>query len=245
MDGLESDLHCNRWKKAECAWHRRLRRVFHPFVNAPFEKNRIKTNKFWARRAMCRWLITIANEIISSVSFFFFPLSKKQQIKDELCEVVSEMESHDSENKHSSKEKQMSIGRKKFNMDPKKGIKILPPSWFNLIFMLKWEKSLDNLSSWNIYNHGWKVDERFILATAAPDCWIINSLISSLFSFFVFAKPKKRYRVSLRESSAENWCTGCGAIPLQRRRTQQNRNWWEREISLQRRGINSCGFSLH
>lgn len=54
--------------------------------------------------------------------FFFAPfLRKKQQIKDELCEVVQEMESHDSENKHSSKEKQMSIGRKKFNMDPKKG----------------------------------------------------------------------------------------------------------------------------
>lgn len=48
-------------------------------------------------------------------------LSLLQQIKDELCEVVQEMESHDSENKHSSKEKQMSIGRKKFNMDPKKG----------------------------------------------------------------------------------------------------------------------------
>lgn len=31
------------------------------------------------------------------------------------------MESHESENKHPSKEKQMSIGRKKFNMDPKKG----------------------------------------------------------------------------------------------------------------------------
>lgn len=37
------------------------------------------------------------------------------------------MESHDSENKHSSKEKQMSIGRKKFNMDPKKG----EPSFFD------------------------------------------------------------------------------------------------------------------
>lgn len=31
------------------------------------------------------------------------------------------MESHENENKHPSKEKQMSIGRKKFNMDPKKG----------------------------------------------------------------------------------------------------------------------------
>jgi cytohesin len=39
-----------------------------------------------------------------------------------LAEVVQEMEQHDSESKHSSKEKQMSIGRKKFNMDPKKGL---------------------------------------------------------------------------------------------------------------------------
>lgn len=46
-----------------------------------------------------------------------------QQIKDELCEVVAEMEALDSQEdcKHSNKNKQMSIGRKKFNMDPKKG----------------------------------------------------------------------------------------------------------------------------
>jgi cytohesin len=47
-----------------------------------------------------------------------------QQIKDELCEVVTEMETHDTQedNKHSNKDKQMTIGRKKFNMDPKKGM---------------------------------------------------------------------------------------------------------------------------
>ncbi|XP_033151309.1 rho GTPase-activating protein gacK isoform X3 [Drosophila mauritiana] len=45
-----------------------------------------------------------------------------KQIKDELCEVVSEMEALDvpEDCKHSNKDKQMSIGRKKFNMDPKK-----------------------------------------------------------------------------------------------------------------------------
>lgn len=59
------------------------------------------------------------NQFHFFLSFLF--LFRQQQIKDELCEVVQEMESHDSENKHSSKEKQMSIGRKKFNMDPKKG----------------------------------------------------------------------------------------------------------------------------
>lgn len=100
------------------AWH------CHPFtssfVNAPFFCDFLKLN--WVMnvtRDVCRWLITSANEIINFAFCFFF--LRQQQIKDELCEVVQEMESHDSENKHSSKEKQMSIGRKKFNMDPKKG----------------------------------------------------------------------------------------------------------------------------
>ncbi|XP_011176706.2 cytohesin-1 isoform X1 [Zeugodacus cucurbitae] len=53
--------------------------------------------------------------------------NNNKQIKDELGEVVSEMEALDvpEDNKHSNKEKQMSIGRKKFNMDPKKGIEYL------------------------------------------------------------------------------------------------------------------------
>ncbi|EFA08188.1 cytohesin-1 isoform X1 [Tribolium castaneum] len=48
-------------------------------------------------------------------------------LKDELVEVVSEMESLDSgeDGKNSNKTKMMSIGRKKFNMDPKKGIEYL------------------------------------------------------------------------------------------------------------------------
>lgn len=50
-----------------------------------------------------------------------------QQLKDELGEVVAEMESLDTgdDGKHSNKAKMMSIGRKKFNMDPKKGIEYL------------------------------------------------------------------------------------------------------------------------
>jgi len=54
---------------------------------------------------------------------FSFPNLSFQQIKDELNEVVSEMEALDvpEDCKHSNKDKQMSIGRKKFNMDPKKG----------------------------------------------------------------------------------------------------------------------------
>lgn len=46
-----------------------------------------------------------------------------QQLKDELGEVVAELEALDGQEecKQNSKAKQMSIGRKKFNMDPKKG----------------------------------------------------------------------------------------------------------------------------
>lgn len=57
---------------------------------------------------------------------FFFSIRFKA-LKDELCEVVSEMESLDSgeDGKNSNKAKMMSIGRKKFNMDPKKGIEYL------------------------------------------------------------------------------------------------------------------------
>ncbi|XP_043271073.1 cytohesin-1 isoform X5 [Venturia canescens] len=54
-----------------------------------------------------------------------------QQLKDELGEVVAEMEAMEGgglaadESKPTNKAKQTSIGRKKFNMDPKKGIEYL------------------------------------------------------------------------------------------------------------------------
>lgn len=65
-----------------------------------------------------------------------------QQLKDDLCEVVSEMETLDSgdDGKNSNRSKMMSIGRKKFNMDPKKGIEYLI------------EKGLLQVSFKNIYN---------------------------------------------------------------------------------------------
>lgn len=52
---------------------------------------------------------------------------RKKQINDELNEVECEMRAHENkeENKHSNKDKQMALGRKKFNMDPKKGIEFL------------------------------------------------------------------------------------------------------------------------
>ncbi|XP_031623040.1 cytohesin-1-like isoform X1 [Contarinia nasturtii] len=48
----------------------------------------------------------------------------RKQIKDELCEVMDALDLQE-DCKHSNKDKQMSIGRKKFNMDPKKGIEYL------------------------------------------------------------------------------------------------------------------------
>ncbi|XP_075231682.1 cytohesin steppke isoform X1 [Lycorma delicatula] len=50
-----------------------------------------------------------------------------KQLKDELGEVVAEMENMDTadDSKNHTRTKQMSIGRKKFNMDPKKGIEYL------------------------------------------------------------------------------------------------------------------------
>ncbi|KAG8230896.1 hypothetical protein J437_LFUL002927 [Ladona fulva] len=49
------------------------------------------------------------------------------QLKDELGEVVAKMENMDTadESKNNTRAKKMSIGRKKFNMDPKKGIEYL------------------------------------------------------------------------------------------------------------------------
>lgn len=54
-------------------------------------------------------------------------IARTWQLKDELCEVVNEMEGLDcgEDGKKGNKTKMMSIGRKKFNMDPKKGIEYL------------------------------------------------------------------------------------------------------------------------
>ncbi|XP_060560230.1 cytohesin-1-like isoform X1 [Ruditapes philippinarum] len=55
-------------------------------------------------------------------------LQEIQQLKDEIAEVTNEMEQMDDgseESKNNPKTKQISIGKKKFNMDPKKGIEYL------------------------------------------------------------------------------------------------------------------------
>ena len=52
-------------------------------------------------------------------------LPTPQQLKDELVETTAEMETLEEEGKKHPRNKQISIGRKKFNMDPKKGIEYL------------------------------------------------------------------------------------------------------------------------
>ncbi len=53
-------------------------------------------------------------------------LDEIQQLKDEIAEVTAELEGMDApDERNNPKTKQMSIGRKKFNMDPKKGIEYL------------------------------------------------------------------------------------------------------------------------
>ena len=53
-------------------------------------------------------------------------LDEIQQLKDEIADVTAELESMDApDERNNPKTKQMSIGRKKFNMDPKKGIEYL------------------------------------------------------------------------------------------------------------------------
>lgn len=59
-----------------------------------------------------------------------FSLQITQQIKDEQSELDAKIKALNlpedcKDCKHSNKDKQMSIGRKKFNMDPKKGKKCL------------------------------------------------------------------------------------------------------------------------
>ncbi|XP_018014318.2 cytohesin-1 isoform X2 [Hyalella azteca] len=54
-------------------------------------------------------------------------LEHESQLKDEMADVTAEMETLEGgdDGKNNPKSKQMSIGRKKFNMDPKKGIEYL------------------------------------------------------------------------------------------------------------------------
>jgi cytohesin len=84
-----------------------------PYINDTFNINELSTDQqkllIEIRRRKAELLLEI------------------QQLKDELSEVVSEMENMDSndDSKNQTKAKQISIGRKKFNMDPKKGIEFL------------------------------------------------------------------------------------------------------------------------
>uniref|UniRef100_A0A1B6H0B3 Cytohesin-1 n=1 Tax=Cuerna arida TaxID=1464854 RepID=A0A1B6H0B3_9HEMI len=76
----------------------------------------------------CRYSArTLGQKYCRCCSCFQEDGSGHEQLKDELAEVVAEMENMDTadDSKNHTRTKQMSIGRKKFNMDPKKGIEFL------------------------------------------------------------------------------------------------------------------------
>lgn len=173
-EGTKSDLHSCENHVRDIVPQLLEAKRFHPSSVRLFFFFFAKTNKFMN---MTRDVSVINYDCERNNQFRFllslslslpFQFSKQQQIKDELCEVVQEMESHDSENKHSSKEKQMSIGRKKFNMDPKKG-KILRRFSAPLQLQIQLLSSLDDFSFsfWFIY-------ERFMLAQSATPTPVVE-----------------------------------------------------------------------
>ncbi|NP_001134658.1 Cytohesin-1 [Salmo salar] len=65
-----------------------------------------------------------------------------QRLKNEIAEVTSEIENLGSteERKNMQRNKQVAMGRKKFNMDPKKGIKFLIENLpWHLVFIVSLE----------------------------------------------------------------------------------------------------------
>ncbi|XP_022917218.1 cytohesin-1 isoform X3 [Onthophagus taurus] len=139
-----------------------------------------------------------------------------QQLKDELCEVVSEMESLDSgeDGKNSNKTKMMSMGRKKFNMDPKKGIEFLiekgllqqtPESVAQ--FLLKGEglnKTAigDYLGEKNDFNE--KVLQAFVDLHDFTDLILVQALRQFLWSFRLPGEAQKIDR--MMECFAKRYC---------------------------------------
>lgn len=67
------------------------------------------------------------------VQLDFFYFISLQQIKDELIDVVTEIEKYDFQEDIKTARNQKTIGRKKFNMDPKKGKILFNLNWIFFI----------------------------------------------------------------------------------------------------------------
>ncbi|KYM79615.1 Cytohesin-1, partial [Atta colombica] len=97
----------------------------------PFDRVHIDFSRPFKRSMISNFLWSKMDDMDIDNMWFQQAATCHTQLKDELGEVVAEMEAMEGggltadETKPSNKAKQMSIGRKKFNMDPKKGIEYL------------------------------------------------------------------------------------------------------------------------
>ncbi|XP_060523135.1 cytohesin-1 isoform X1 [Cylas formicarius] len=133
----KTKLRMKEWASTEVGWSLSLmHQISSPELTQEqqrvlIEIRRKKTElllQIQCRSSMCSCARVCASFFVHTLMYSCCPCSTGEgQLKDELCEVVAEMESLDSgeEGKNSNKTKMMSIGRKKFNMDPKKGIEYL------------------------------------------------------------------------------------------------------------------------
>uniref|UniRef100_A0A8D8QNM7 Cytohesin-1 n=1 Tax=Cacopsylla melanoneura TaxID=428564 RepID=A0A8D8QNM7_9HEMI len=89
-------------------------------LGRPGKKKRSLTERLYEARSVSQWSLDRVPGTPSSCT-------SRLQLKDELGEVIAEMDNMDNgdDSKNQTRAKQMSIGRKKFNMDPKKGIEWL------------------------------------------------------------------------------------------------------------------------
>jgi len=138
-----------------------------------------------------------------------------QQLKDEIAEVTAELESMDlSKEKANPKAKQMSIGRKKFNMDPKKGIEYLiehglltntPEDVAQFLYKgegLNKTAIGDYLGERNDFNM--KVLKSFVNLHEFSDMILVQALRQFLWSFRLPGEAQKIDR--MMECFAERYC---------------------------------------
>jgi len=137
------------------------------------------------------------------------------QLKDEIAEVTAEMETMDvPEEKNNPKAKQMSIGRKKFNMDPKKGIEYLiehgllqniPEDVAQFLYKgegLNKTAIGDYLGERNEFNM--KVLKAFVNLHEFSDMILVQALRQFLWSFRLPGEAQKIDR--MMESFADRYC---------------------------------------
>ncbi|XP_018014316.1 cytohesin-1 isoform X4 [Hyalella azteca] len=96
---------------------------------SPKNDSAVKSSSLWSLKCGSAVVFKLDSKLSSrsSTGIENVCVSNSEQLKDEMADVTAEMETLEGgdDGKNNPKSKQMSIGRKKFNMDPKKGIEYL------------------------------------------------------------------------------------------------------------------------